>query len=592
MVVQLKKTELIITSFFACFIFFIYAPLEMYLSNVNEFWFNIHTIWQVLMMSFVICFIGSSVVGIFLKGRLYKLYIALLLSFGICCYLQGGFINLNVGVMNGSNVQWGDFAMKIAINTAIWIAIPCIISAIVLRVNESIFDYISGISLSLSILLIMLLISSFISASKSKDLFSSDRVRFLSADHLYDVGGDGSIIVFILDAFDSSYMDNVLDDESLIHNLDGFTLFNNYTGLYPQTEYSMASLIGGNVFHNEMPRLEWVERNAENVLYEDEVISMGYDISIYTDMPEDVPQRIVSKCDNYVEANLSFYNFRTCFSLLYRLVGCKYLPDVVKPFIWMNGSEFEGSAVTDTSSKVYDSSNSVFRDNLRTEGISVLKGVKTYKLIHIFGAHEPFSIDENGEDVAENWDKNTDAAKGALRLVLEYTNQMKQLGVYDNSAIVITADHGWHGNDGIISTPVFMLKKAGERGNLKFSNAPVSHTDFAATIVGLAGSGNEANYGIPVWKVDEKAVRDRYYYQYTYDKESTIRDGNFCLVEYRTGKESNDTSLFTLTNVEYTWSGKKIDHNKYCSTCINNVEPSDYSGWEQLIHYHSDNYPE
>lgn len=79
---------------------------------------------------------------------------------------------------------------------------------------------------------------------------------------------------------------------------------------------------------------------------------------------------------------------------------------------------------------------------------------------------------------------------------------------------------------------------------------------------------------------------------YTYAGDGSIKDNNYCLVEYRIPDESNDTLLFELTDVEYTWDGQKISHKDHCRTCIEGTEPSDYAGWRQLIHFHADNYPE
>ena len=582
--------EAVIFAFFPTFIVCLYAPYKLYLNNSGEFWFNLNTIWAVPAVTFLIAFAAASLIGIVLKGSLRYAYLGLLFGLGVCLYLQGNFIGLKVGAINGSDVDWSIYRTRMVICALIWLIIIAAAVFVMARFKDKYSDSVLVIAGILSLVQVIFLATSLVPALSQESEISNAEEAFLSGDDIYEVGSDGNIIVFVLDAFDGTYMDEILQDDAVADDFDGFVLYDNYTGLYPQTEYSVASMIGGRILHNEYPRTQWVEENAKGRMYLDEVMDAGYDLSIYTSMPEDVPERIKKACDNYAVAHLDFYNTRTCFALLYKLVACTYAPDILKPYVWMRGDEFKGAAVSDIDSEYYDNSNDVFRDGLRSSGVSIAEGCKKYKFIHIWGAHEPFRIDEMGNDTEENWDKNIDAAKGCLHYVREYMEDMRAQGVYDNSAIIITADHGWHGNDGIITNPVFMMKDFGAQGAMTITSAPASHEDLGATTARLAGCADVSAYGTPMQDITEDTVRDRFYYGYTYPLGSGHQ--NICLMEYRIGSESNDTDLFTMTDVEYTWSGDKISHTQYCQTCIDAEEPGEYCGRKQLIHNHSKDYPE
>lgn len=43
-----------------------------------------------------------------------NLYEALLFSAAVCFYIQGNFLNLDVGVMNGAEIDWKDYSGHIA----------------------------------------------------------------------------------------------------------------------------------------------------------------------------------------------------------------------------------------------------------------------------------------------------------------------------------------------------------------------------------------------------------------------------------------------------------------------------------------------
>lgn len=583
--------EALVFSFFPTFIVCLYAPYKLYLNNSGEFWFNLRTIWAIPFVTFIVVFAVSTAIGILAKGTFRYAYLGMLFGLGVCLYIQGNFMGLNIGRINGTNIDWSMYRTRMIICMAIWITIIAVAIFVMVRFKDSFCDSILAIAGVLSIIQVAFLITSLVPALSSEKETNSATETFLSSDYIYEVGSNGNIIVFVLDAFDGTYIDKILEDNpEIADELEGFTLYENYTGLYPQTEYSVAAMIGGNVLHNEYPRTQWVEENAKNRIYMDELTDAGYDLSIYTSMQEDVPLRVTEKCDNYAVAHLDFYNTRTCFSLLYRLVACTYAPDILKPYLWMKGDEFKRAAKSDIDSEYFDNSNDVFRDGLRNQRVSVAPNAKKFKFIHIWGVHEPFRIDANGDDIEENWDRNIDAAKGCLHYVREYLNDMKSQGVYDNSAIIITADHGWHGNDGIISNPVFMIKDFGASGSLLKTDAPASHADLGATVARLAGCEDVSAYGMAVQDIKEDAIRDRFYYGYTYPLGTEYQ--NICLMEYKTGVESNDTELFMPTDIEYTWTGEVISHKKHCKTCIDGVEPGDYAGWKQLIHEHTDDYPE
>lgn len=136
---------------------------------------------------------------------------------------------------------------------------------------------------------------------------------------------------------------------------------------------------------------------------------------------------------------------------------------------------------------------------------------------------------------------------------------------YDNSAVIIMADHGYSKN-GVLTNPVFLLKPQNASGSMKISNPPVSHRDYPATIMALAGKTEIASkYGMSVLDIGEGEKRERFFYKYYYENE--VKDNTLRLIEYRIDPESNARECFHLTDVEYTVEGERIQHSKYCKLC-------------------------
>ncbi len=591
-----NNLTLIAISLFLTFTVCLYAPLSIYTSNEQEVWYNLRTIWSVPVTFFVVMNILLIGFGVVLNRKwqgVCKVYLGLLYGLAVCFYIQGNFIGIRLPFMNGNKIEWSDYASRMRINVVVWIVI--LVLAVILFIKLSLMDKISRYSSLLFLGMQFVSLVTLLSLSLARNGFPDSTMPALTSKGIYEVGNEGNIIVFILDTYDEKYFEYVQNESpDIIDELDGFTFYDNFTSVYPTTSYSLACILGGNICRNEMAREEWVEENSKKPMYFDELEKNGYEISLYTSQLNSIPKRIREKTTNYTEANVHFYNTRTCFSILYRLAACQYFPDILKPYVWMDGTEISKTAIVDGENNFFNESNSLFKENLDNSGMTVKDGVKQYKFIHLYGTHEPFYTDEWGNETEQNWDWH-DSSKGCLRIVLDYISKLKELGLYDDSTIIISADHGNEGYPGILSNPVFLMKTPNSHGKLETCSNETGFVNYAATIADLSGTENTEPYGLSILDITEDTRFDRYYYNYVWE-EGGYRprgdNGNYYLVEYLTAEDTNDTSLFKLTDVEYTPSGEKIPHKQYCSKCMeSNGKLDDYDGWDMFEHRHIKDFP-
>ena len=173
-------------------------------------------------------------------------------------------------------------------------------------------------------------------------------------------------------------------------------------------------------------------------------------------------------------------------------------------------------------------------------------------------------MDENGNRVTESQDHTAlvNQARGSLGIVEEYISQLKDLGVYDQSTIVITADHGvWPWNNARLdktTSPILLVKPAGADSTqpLQTSEVPTGHIDLPATLewaVGAwdgsaadeLGSSSVMASSTPVFEVTDDE-RPRYFYWNNHDGKHDIT-----FVEYKVDGEANDFSDWTFTGNEW-----------------------------------------
>ncbi len=552
------------------FTFAFFAPFEIYIYNSEELWFKLSMFWWIpifvsLVGIAVLCWIGRilELFGVHTS----ELYGTLIFASGLCIWIQGNFLNAYTGVLNGSDFNWYNIRPQAIRDVIIWLIVFAASIFVTIKRSQIMKKIIRYVSLLLIGMQALTLIYLLIMFGGTEVGFGSKGSQFLSSEGEFEIGSEENVVVLLVDMFDDDYFRDIRNDHpELTDELDGFTYFENYTGLYPSTALAVTSFFTGEVFHNEMNRPEWIESRSKERLYLDELTDKGYSIGLFTDMDSCIPQRIVQTADNYRSDELKITDHGRFTIELYRLVACKYMPNIFKKYIWMNGDEFDGLG------NRYSDSNKTFRDGLRENRITVKDGEKHFKYIHIDGMHFPYEVDEYGNDIPNTNSEPEIHSRGVFRIVLEYLEALKTSGIYDDTAIIITADHGYYA-DGTLTNPVYLVKPKNSRGNLKINDAPCSQMNFSATVLHLAGMENYTRYGVSDLDVNSGDEPERFYYQYYLSEGNTDPNKvNMRLIEYSIPPGSNDVSGFELTDREYTVDGEIIEHKKYCLTCMEGRE--------------------
>ena len=259
------------------------------------------------------------------------------------------------------------------------------------------------------------------------------------------------------------------------------------------------------------------------VMLED-ISEAGYDISVYTE-PKYLPQQLLDKIDNWTTYKPKYYGFDT---VRLMLKCSKYQ---ISPFILKDNYSYK----TDDFSTLRKNDFTVwevdydypFWNALKDTGLSISDktSIGSFKLYHMYGAHPSFNMTEDfmPVDYLGNYEAMISQAKGSLKIVYEYLNQLKALGLYDSSEIYITADHGENylydsyrfvllEKRKLINTssPILLVKHAHSTWKgVHESKAPVSHTEMIASIINTIVPQNTAKYGQTLEDIGEMQERKR-----------------------------------------------------------------------------------
>lgn len=503
-----KNTKLflsILVSFFFAFTIIVFVPYDMFFGNQSEFLFGFSDFWWIMASFGLLVFALLTVVLMVLPARIFAISLSLVFSLTFCAYLQRMFMNLYVTSMTGESLNIGEHPVWAVLNLLVWIGIVAVIAFLLVYDNEIWKMLIKVVSIGLvtvqgTALLITL-------ASGNVALISEET---FTDDKLYELSSKNNIIVFVLDTYDVHYTD-VVGKQLFYDNLDGFTFFDNTTGVYSRTNYAVPYLLTGKEADNfQEPLFNFdVDKMCSESNFLPDLKSLGFDINIYTPYDDWFPESAKKRISNYSSRRLQMPYYGTLYSML--KCGLYFeVPYLLKPNFWFynefNEAVKESNAYTLDDIKLYQ--------HLKESKLTIGREEKGFKFIHMFGAHNPYTINENVEKIPEGvqgWQQWV----GCVKIVYEYINQMKELGIYDSSTIIITADHGpmeGNGELNFSTAPILFVKPAyAANERLKISHAPVSHTDIFPTII-QAAAGGYYEYGTPVFEISESAQRERIFH--------------------------------------------------------------------------------
>ena len=137
---------------------------------------------------------------------------------------------------------------------------------------------------------------------------------------------------------------------------------------------------------------------------------------------------------------------------------------------------------------------------------------KMFHFYHIDGPHPPFTINAEFQNTGENVGIYEEA-RGTMFLVNAFFNQMKELDVYDNSTIIIMADHGYID---LRQSPLLMVKGKGEDHPFTQMQTQISFNDLQEAYQNILNGANNAE---AIFKFPENEQRTRIYnyYEWTGD---------------------------------------------------------------------------
>lgn len=495
----------------------IFEPNQLLLHNLEEFSIPFSKFFVIMLVEGAAVAVIYTLIGVFLlTERQLKAFGTIIFGISIAGYIQGNFLNGEMLLMDGTVQTWSS-SQKV-INSIVWLAV--IAAAVFISYNvrhqKLCKRIVQGICVYVCLMQLLSLVFIIMTTK-----FPDEKKEFvLTTNRMLELDPENNVVVFVLDWFDRQIMDDILEqDPDFAKSLKDFTDYTDTTSCYAYTALSVPYLLTGVEWEYGMEAADYCEYAYENSNFLHDIENKNFSMGIYTGSLY-VGDSVKDKLLNYSNEVTKTLGYKKAFYVMNNTSKYKMAPFVAKQFYFYTTDDIAEIVV---NSGEYSITNDIiFHNELQKNKLTLDSSGQysgAFRFYHLKGAHPLFTMNEEYEEVEENGTQLSQS-RGSLKIVYQYMDEMKKLGIYDNATIIITADHGQNTNVmkesevdtdyDMTSTPILFVKLPGEQHTERLINAaaPVSHTDFMATVIEAVG-GDPQQYGRTFSQIASNEDRER-----------------------------------------------------------------------------------
>ena len=495
-----------------CFMLFLYAPLELYVTNQTEFWFDFSKILKAALENFGI-FFGLNALGILLAACISKGLCRFVTATELVClltfYVQGNFLVNYMPPFDGTEIVWEDYRGE-NIKTAVVCII--IIAAVVIARKLLGAKRFQGICMAVSGGLLGILMITLVTMTVTTRAYRERTTYYALENGQYRLSKDQNFLILLLDAVDAKAFEEVMDsDPSYEETFADFTYYPDMVGAYPWTAFSVPYILSGKWYEGDGYYLDYAAEAVDESALFKELSDRDYDIALYESDPW--VTSYTYQFSNMVELQNEVYVWKYFRRAICKLGGIRYAPFFLKEYCYRAIAQTQGqhNAFVDESNPLYTWDLKEFATHMQEEAVTYQDG-KCFRYYHLQGGHVPFLYDAELNPVeASSYPETLEAN---IRVIGQFLENLKQSGVYDNSVIIVMADHGFDPQDETSAygrqNPLFLVKGVGESHPLQTSLVPAAYEDLQEVYVRLM----EGAAGDSIFPYEEGEKRERRYIFY------------------------------------------------------------------------------
>ena len=531
---------------------FLFIPFTLYVGNLDEFVTPIWSILRLFSMPALIVIGLLIIAGMFMHEKSYRRYTVIIAVVGLLLWLQGYIMVWNYGIFDGSNIDWTRATWRGWIDLGIWISVMLFTMMFYHVVEKQI------VHLVITIFSLQLIILVFTGIQNADGLLEKSKSR-TSLDALQEIcrfSSGQNVLHIILDGFQADVFKEIIsrdkEGERYRSALEGFVFFEENMGVFPYTYLAEPAIVSGEIYRNHIPKHDFLKTVFSGKTILNSAFEAGYEVDLASSMPM-IGMLTNGRYTNayYIPKNLHVTGKAHALNDTAKLLDLtlfRLAPHFLKKYVYNNQHWIVQNLFTEAGYfGFFYFSHNAFLNNL-TQNMSADRAAPVYKFFHLMNTHAPLVVNRDctyaGVSLPRNRGTVTAQSRCSLEFVIALLNRMKELGIYDDSLIILMADHGGHlppyrfkpqrvidGNVAFeidpwiaaMATPLMMIKVPGSSGPLKISGAPAYMLDTAKTVSSVLKLNADFN-GRSILDLSPSEQRERRFYYYEWRPDDNVTD--------------------------------------------------------------------
>ena len=472
---------------FMSFTILIFAPLNLYMTNQTEFWFDIYQILPLLLLCFsAFCFGGIVMIwGLsFICPNLLKYGNIIVFTLTVCAYIQGNYFIYDYMVLDGMPIEWSKHVQDGIWSAVFWILMFVVMLAIGSRKKSQ--QKFQSISKVVAICILLVEMVALVITAMTMDGLKKKDGGTLTRKNEFVYSPNQNLTIFILDTFDAREFTKILNENQELKEIfKDFTYYPDNVTRFDFTDYSIPQIVTGQDYNGENYQ-DYMQDSFTNSPLFKQLKKNGWSTNVYLDVkiPHGASKDLF---DNYQNTKLGISSKRRMIGYIYKLVGFQYLPYQLKQTCWYYPDEINDlryvksvdgrTEFDDNEGEPYYWSNNNFNEEMNE--VTGDAATDMCHIYHLRGIHTPryYDRDFNCVGVEVGLDESGICV---AKMLNRYLNLLRENNFYDNNAILILADHGTlEMENGVYRhNPLLMVKGMKENHDMAISDMTVSYVNL------------------------------------------------------------------------------------------------------------------
>ncbi len=504
----------------------VFGTFVAFNGNHGEFLVSYSSALHFYYLPGLVVFVVLGLLSMVLGQRARQMFNTVIILLGVLTYIHGNLLLWNTGILDGTRLDFSK-TWRSLIDATLWVMLA-----------GAAFRYRSWLAAhgwKICAVLILFQTIGVFSILYDKQGDSTPNLTAFPTE-LETFSTDTNIVHIVLDGFQASIFEEMLTETPpLVDTLSGFTFFRDATTSSDVTYLSVPAMLSGKAFKNQLTISEYHDQTLNGYNLYSFLASNDFDLDVATPVWWNRSNALFS----------SYYSIPTPYAdqqetllstvlLLADISLFRQVPHFLKPLVYRSGTWLlSGTLVSNPEQQFQHFAHNTFLTDLQNR-MSVTTTNQRYKFIHLVTPHAPFvsssDCEFTGSTLKYSKKAFTQQSFCTLKTIIAFLNQLKVLGVYDNSMILIHGDHGGgvpfdmllENGDKTTSTdvlyrmwgnplPLVLIKKPGAQGSLQISNKQVQLLDIPTTVAEQFGLDNNFP-GTSMFAENNNADVDRVFY--------------------------------------------------------------------------------